>query len=114
MSIYSSVLIQQKEKERKRKKKREGRKSDSTLLQKIMLIGGKKEDGVEEPVFGPDASPQTGIPWQYWRGSQAHLTASTAPVPPGKRVSYGTQLLVQLWRKDSELTSDDEYLQGCL
>lgn len=42
MSIYSSVLIQQKEKERKRKKKREGRKSDSTLLQKIMLIGGKK------------------------------------------------------------------------
>lgn len=74
----------------------------------------KKEDGVEEPVFGPDASPQTGIPWQYWRGSQAQLTASTAPVPPGKRVSYGTQLLVQLWRKDSELTSDDEHLQGRL
>lgn len=44
MSIYSSVLIQQKEKERKRKKKKKrwGGKSDSTLLQKIMLIGGKK------------------------------------------------------------------------
>lgn len=68
---------------------------------------------MEEAVIGPSASPQTGIPWQYWWGSQGKVPASTAPMPLSKSISHGTRLLVQLWRKASESTNDNKHLQGC-
>lgn len=68
---------------------------------------------MEEAVTGPGASPQTGIPWQYWWGSQGKVPASTAPMPFSKSISHGTRLLVQLWRKASESTDDNKHLQEC-
>lgn len=66
---------------------------------------------MEGPASGPDAPPQTGIPWQYWRGSQAQLTASTAPMPWVKRSPMAPGYWSSYGGRTSKLTSDDEHLQ---
>lgn len=47
---------------------------------------------MEGPVICPDASPQTGSPWQYWRGSQAQLTADQCLWIKGSHMAPGNWL----------------------